>query len=154
MCGGRHDRDAEAFAQGVDINGDAASGRQIPHVQDEDDGDLEIPHLAEQVEIPFEVGGVDDADDGVGTTDILQTPEHDVDRDHLVGRSGRKTVGAGQVDEGDFTFVVTVVAGFFLDGHAGEVADARLHSGERTKQRALAGVGISDQDDGQLVGGR
>ena len=40
---------------------------------------------------------------------------------------------------------------FGLDGDAGIVADALIHTGQGVEQRGLAGVGIADQRDGGSV---
>ena len=121
---------------------------QVAHVEHEDRRQPQIEDLAHQKQVALDVGGVDDAQDGVDATYVRLPAEQDVDRDHFVGRTGSQAVRPRQIDQPRRRLAEADAADFFLDGDAGIVPHAALHAGQRIEQRALAGVRITDQGDG------
>ena len=108
-----------------------------------------------EVEVPFEVGGVDDAEDAVGWRGVGAAAEEHIAGDGLVGRTGGERVSAGKIDDGDGLAVLRVGgADLFLDGDAGVVADFLFQAGEGVEEGALAAVGIADERVDRLARGR
>ncbi len=124
----------------------------VVHVEDEDCRQPEIEHLADEEQIPLEIGRVDDAQDGVDSSDIGLASQEHVDRDHFVRRTGGQTVGSRQIDEPHRRLADADAADFFLDRHARIIPHVGLHARERIEQRALARVRIADQCDGDRAG--
>ena len=99
-----------------------------------------------EVEISLEVGGVDDADDAVRLNHVGAAAKEHIANNRLVGRTRRKRIGAGQIDDGDRAAVLRVSgAGLFLDSNARVVADLLPQAGERIEERTLAAVGVADE---------
>ena len=149
----RDDRQAQSAAEFFDIDADAASLRHVPHVQHEHGRQTEIEHLTDEVQVPFEVRRIGNADHGVNLPDIRLSPEQHFDRHHLVERARRQAVRSRQIDEFDFATRMFEVADLFLDRHAGIVSDVRMDPGECGEERALAGIRVANHGDSQRRSG-
>jgi hypothetical protein len=84
------DGDAELLFQPGDPHGEAGLGREVHHVQHEDDGPAEIEDLVHEVEITLEVGRIDDAQDAIRLWGVGAAAEQHVAGHGLVGRAGRE----------------------------------------------------------------
>ena len=71
-----------------------ACGGEVHHVEHEDDGPAEVEDLVDEVEVPLEVRGIDDAEDAVGLRRVGAAAEQDVAHHRLVGRARGQRVGA------------------------------------------------------------
>ena len=78
---------------------DALPLGHVDHVQGDDDRHAQFEDLRGQVEVAFEVGGIDDGTTTSGRGSPGCWPRMTIDRDHLVGAAGGQAVGAGQVDQ-------------------------------------------------------
>ena len=145
------DGDAELLLQAGNADVEPGLRGEVHHVQHEDDRTAEVEDLVDQVEVPLEVGRVDDAEDAVGLRGVAAPAEQHVARDGLVGRARGERIRAGQVDDRDGLAVLGVGrADLFLDGDPGIISDLLLQAGEGVEERALAAVGIAHQ----RIGGR
>ena len=61
------------------------SRRQVHHVQHQDHRPAEIEHLVDQIKIPFEIRGIDNADDAIGLRRVDAPAEQHVADDRFVG---------------------------------------------------------------------
>ena len=105
-----------------------------------------VDDLADEVEVPFEVARVYDADNDVGRGSMVCRAEEDVGCDPLVGRSRNKAVCPRQIKQSRFRPFAQSEAPFLpLDGHAGIVADSLPEAGQGVKQRRLAGIRIAHE---------
>ena len=52
----------------------------------------QLQHLADQIEVAFEIARIHDADDDIGCGNVVTTPQQDVNRNHFVRRTRRQTV--------------------------------------------------------------
>ena len=59
-------RHAQQALEQVDVHGAAVGRHLVHHVERDDHGAVELHKLQRQVQVAFDVGGVDDIDDGVG----------------------------------------------------------------------------------------
>ena len=150
------DGDAQFLFEAGDADLQAGGFGEIHHVHDEDDGAAEIEYLMNEVEVPLEICGVDDAEDAVGLRRVGPAAEEDVAGDRLVGRAGGERVGARKIDELDRLAVLRVgLAHLLLDRDARIVAHFLLQAGEGVEERALAAVWIAhERVNGCAVAGR
>ena len=150
---GDDDGDAQSLREGCEVDADAARLGQVPHVQAQHDRHTDFANLGIEVQVSLDVGGVDDADDSVDSSDIgLPTQQH-IDRDHLIERSRGEAVRPRQIDERDLRPLIGEDAELLLDRTAGEVRDPRVQPRERGEEGALAGIRVADQDNGQFARG-
>ena len=89
------DGDAELVLKAGDANGEAGLGGEIHHVQHENHRAAKIENLVNEVEVSFEIGRVDDAENAVGLCGVGTAAEEHVSRDGLVGGTGGERIGAG-----------------------------------------------------------
>src|SRR5450759_227333 len=138
----RHNRDAEQFGKQVDVNLDAPALRRIHHVEGDDERHSQLEQLGGQVEVSFDVAGIDDVDDGVGLLSGDEVPDH-----HFLERVSRETVCAGKVDDVEFDPAPAAGTFFLLDRHTGPVAAVLAAPSEVVEDGGLAGVGIPGESD-------
>ena len=140
------DGDAEFLFEAGDVDGGTGGGGEVHHVDDEKHRPAEVENLVNEVEVSFEIGRVDDAEDAVGLGGVGAAAEEDVAGDGFVGGAGGEGIGAGQVDDGDGLAVLRVSGtDLFLDGDAGVVPDFLFQAGEGVEKGAFAAVGIADE---------
>ena len=136
---------------------DAATGGHVEHVHRHDGGQPQFQDLADQVQMPFEVRAVDDAEHDVDRPNVgLPLQEH-LDGHHFVARSGRKAIESRQIDHFEPPPRMLHPAGLLFDRHARIVADMLMDSDQRAEERRFARVRIADQGNRQrrfLDGGR
>ena len=129
----------------------------IPHVQRHEGWDLQFENLAQQIEIAFQVGRIEDNDDCIGFGHRGHFAAEDLDRDGLVGRSSAERIGAWQVDQFD-RFEGRAgqghAGGFVFDGHPRVVSDSGLATAKSIEKTTFSGVWVSDQGDGRRAIGR
>ena len=97
----------------------------VAHVENENRRQAQIEHLAHQEQIAFDVGRIGDAEDRVNRPHVGLAAQKHVDGDHFVRRARREAVRAGKIDEAGRCLAGAHLSDFFLDRHAGIVADVR-----------------------------
>ena len=96
----------------------ASSGRRLRGRKSQ------IEHLAQQVEIAFDIGRIDNDDNRIGTSNAgLHTAEN-VDRYRFICRSCRKGIGARQIDDVNRFGRVEERANLLLDSDPRVIPDA------------------------------
>ena len=132
-------RDAQGLGEPLDIDGAAAGGDLVHHVQSQHHGDPHLHQLEGQVQIPLDVGCVHDVDEAVGPL-----VEDEVPGDDLLRRIGPDGVDARQVHH-RAVLLPPDGAGLLVHRHAGKVAHMLVGAGELVEQRGLAAVLIAGQ---------
>ena len=136
-------RHAQHGLHGVDIDGALIAHQLVHHVQRHHHGDAHLQKLHGQVQVPLDVGGVHDIDDGLGLVLQNEVPGHD-----LLAAEGGHGVDARQV--GDLRVGIPPDdAGFPVHRNAGEVAHVLLGAGELVEQGGLTAVLVAHQRVGQ-----
>lgn len=133
----RHDRDAQRPRQPRRVHRSAACAQRVHHVQCQHDRHAQLQQLQRQVQAARRARRVRDADDRV-----RRAAEQVAARDALLVRVRPQRVHARQVHERD----VRPRAAHALaacDGHAREVARARICPREGVEKRRFAAVGVA-----------
>ena len=131
--------DAQGLTEALDVDGAAAAGDLVHHVQSQHHGDSHLHQLQCQVQVPLDVGGVDDVDDAVGPL-----IEDKVPGDDLLRRVGPNGVDARQVHH-RAVLLSPDGAGLLVYRHAGKVAHVLVGAGELVEKSGFAAVLISGQ---------
>ena len=80
-----NDGHAEFFFETRRVDLDPGARGEIEHVQRDDDGPAEVENLVNEVEVPLEIGGVDNADDAVGLRSVFAAAEEHVAENRFIG---------------------------------------------------------------------
>ena len=115
----------------------AAGLHLVVHIEGADHLEVHVDELRREVEIAFEVAGVDDVDDDIGR--LLDKLFADV---HLLGAVGREGVSAREVDNVEVVAVESGVSLFGIDGDAGVIAYVLVGAGGEIEKGSLAAIGI------------
>ena len=150
---GGDDGASEAGGKVGGVEGDAAALGVVPHVEDEDEGEAVVDELEDEEEVALEVGGVGDAEDGMGRGEVAKAAVEGFDDDGFVGGASGEAVGSGEVEEFDGVAGEVEVSGFLFDGDAGEVSGALAKSGEAVEPGGFSGVGVAEEGDAEGGGG-
>ena len=147
--GGDH-RAAQQGLQAGDVQGHALPFGVVHHVQDEHHRLLQLEHLGGEVEVAFQVGGVQHVDD-----DVHHRFGQEGGGDPFVLALGRQGVGSRQVHHLDLHAGLFEMAEALLHGHPGPVGHVVPGSGQRVEDGSLAAVGIPGDGHGghRLTGG-
>jgi hypothetical protein len=141
------DGDAESGGEvsGVDVM--AVLACDVGHVQGDEGGVTEFDDLGGVVEVTFEIGSVDDDDDGVGWGDVALTVEEDIPGDSLIFGLSAEAVGSREVQEGDGEVGRGAAdsAFFAFDGDAGVITDAGAEAGQGVEEGCFAAVGVAGE---------
>ena len=141
--GDGNDRNAQHGFHRVHVHGAAVAGHLIHHVQGDDHGDAHLQQLHGKVEVPLDIGRVDDIDDAFRL--FLQ---YEVAGDQLLAGVGRHRIDAGKVcDQG--VFPADDHAVLPVHGDAGKIADVLAGSGQLVEERRLAAVLVADEGKGE-----
>ncbi len=126
------------------INANPATFSNVGHVQRDDDRPAQLKNLMSEEQVAAQVGRVSDDQYGIRFVQVINQTEHQIAGHHFIRRLGGQRIGAGQIDQthrsgrkGDGSRVV-------FNGHAGKVRRFLTQPRQGVKQRALTGVGISD----------
>ena len=123
-------RHAEAFFELLRVDAHAAALRIVLHVEVDEERDALLEELDCEVQVALDVRAVDDVDDEV------KLRVHEVIDDDLFLRAARvDAVRAREVDDGNRAILVTRVADFLVDRHAGPVADFLARAREFVEDR-------------------
>ena len=118
-----NDRDAQHVFHLVDANRAAVTLHLVHHVQSEHHRHVELHELHRQVQVPLDVGGVDDVYDGARFLF-----EDELARNDFLARVRRHRVNAGQIDDirQRLVFDLPFLA---VDRHARKVPNMLVRSG-------------------------
>ena len=141
QSGDLHNLTAQLTAQLGHIDLVACLLDQIHHVDGHHNGDAQLGQLGGQVQVPLQVGAVDDVQDGIGALADQIVTGH-----HFLQSVGGQGVNAGQVGD-DHIIVLFQLAFLFLNGNTGPVADELVGTGQGIEQRGLATVGVACQSN-------
>ena len=102
-----------------------------------------------QHEVPRQIGGVENQQDGFGPGGILAFPGQNIVGDLLVFGTRIEAIDAGQVDDVDGAAAGELrEAGMLFHCDAGEVGDFLAHPGQAIKESGFAAVGRPDEGYG------
>ena len=153
----RHHGNAQPVLQMPQFQLDAPTGGHVEHVHGHDGGQPQFQDLADEVQVPLEVRGVDDAQHDVDGPDVgLPLQEH-LDGDHFIARTGRKAVKSRQIDQFEPPSLVLHPPDLLFHRDARIVAHVLVDSHQCAEERRFARVRIADQGNPQrrfLEGGR
>ena len=139
---------AEFLGEPLDVDSDAAAGRDVEHVEHEDHRPAGALELQQQADGQAQIGRIRHAQHEVGHDLAGGLAEHEVAGDLLVRAAAAQRIGAGQVDHGDLAAQRRDEEAFLaLDGDAGIVRDLLPAAGQRIEQRGLAAVWRADQGE-------
>ena len=114
-----NNRDAQLVFEPGNAQVKPRSHGEIHHVQHQDHGPAQIEHLMDQIQIPLDIRGIDDADDAVRLHRVGPSAEKDIAHDRLVWRSRGERVRARQINDSNWTPVLRIGGpGLLLDCHA------------------------------------
>ncbi|MNT01760.1 hypothetical protein D3C72_1362410 [compost metagenome] len=143
---GFHHGHAQFLRQLGRVDEHAALARHVRHVQRQQHGQAQALDFQHQAQIQAQIGGIDDADDGVRARVAAAQAAHHVARDGFIGRGGRQAVGARQVEHAHGLAVWRREMAFLaLDGHAGVVRHFLARARQTVEQGSLAAVRIAQQ---------
>ena len=134
-------RDTQGSGHGLDVDGAAAGGDLVHHVQGQHHGDAHLQQLEGQVQVPFDVGGVHNIDDAVGPL-----VENKVPGDDFLRRVGADGVDARQVHH-RAVLLPSDGAGLLVHRHAGKVAHVLIGAGELVEEGGLTAVLVAGQSE-------
>jgi hypothetical protein len=135
---------------GIDLM--SVLGGHIDHVQRDDAAMAEFDDLRCEVEIPFEIRGIDDDDHQVGRRDFIESLEENVPRDLFIERLWAEAVGAGQIEHTRLEMWRHPTQQAFLtfDGDTGVVADLGAKAGQGIEEGRFATVRVAGEHDHAL----
>ncbi len=141
--GDGHHRHPQHGLHAVDVDGPPVAPELVHHVQGHHHGHVHLQKLHGQIQVPLEVGGVHDVDDGPGL--FLQD---EVPGDQLLAGIGGHGVDPRQVgDSGVGPAPDDPVLP--VHGDPGEVAHVLAGPGELVEEGGLAAVLVAHQGEGQ-----
>ena len=138
---GNH-RHTQQVLQRIDVNVSAVLLDLVHHVQRNHHGRVHLQQLHGQIEVPLNVSGIHDVDDGGGSLH-----QHKVAGDDFLTAVGRHGVNTGQVRHHriGIAFDHTVLT---VHRHAWEVAHVLVGTSQLVKQRGLAAILVAHQRKG------
>ncbi len=117
----------------------------IHHGEGHNNRHLQVHDLGAEKEVPFEIGGVGNDNNEIGSFGISLVQQYLVG-DLFIGTLGVQAIGARQVDDiGSERFGDARGAGFLIDRNTGEVAHLLVEPRKRIEEGTLTAVGISDE---------
>jgi hypothetical protein len=135
---GLDDRRTQQLGEPFRVEGGALALGHIDHVEGDHHRQTELEQLHRQIEVPLEVGGVDDRNRHIGVLG-----HQDIAGDPLLDGVGREGVGPREVHDPHVDAIVMPVPLLALHGHAGVVTDVLKRPGHRVEKRGLAAVRVA-----------
>ena len=141
QCGNFHDLAAQFLCQLVNADLVAVLADNVHHVDGDNYRNAKLHQLCGEVQVTFQIGAVDDVQDGVGLLlDQIGTG------DDLFQGVGRQRIDTGQVLNDD-VFLALQLAFLLLDSDTGPVADVLVGAGQIVEQGRFATVRVAGQCD-------
>ena len=144
-----HDRHGQTLLEPGKVDGDAAAGRHVDHVDGHDGGQPQFQDLAEEVEIALGGWRHRPGRRPRPRRPFFAPPQEDVDRHHFVAGPRGEAVEPRQVDHLEAAALVLQAAELLLDGHARIVAHVLMDADQGAEERRFARVRVSDQGDSE-----
>ena len=143
---GNH-RNTQGLRHLLDIHAAAVAPQLVHHVQGDDHGHLQAHELQGQVQVPFNIGGIHNVEDGIGLGFQDKVPG-----DNFFLGIGTDGVNAGQVHY----LVVGALdgTGFLIHSDTGEIAHMLVGAGEGIEKCGLSTVLIACQRKNHTVSSR
>ena len=135
---------AQRIGQLFQINGVAVFAHQIDHIDGHHHRQAQFDELGSQVEVAFNVGAVQNVENGVRLFPHQIAAGHD-----LLQRVGGQRINARKVLNDD-VLIAFQAALLFLHRDAGPVAHILVGAGQRVEQRGFAAVRVAGQCDLQF----
>ena len=149
------ERNSEVFAQRSGVDAEALGFGTIYFVEGDDDGVAEIDDLKEKLKVAFDLRGIEDAEDEIGWGFAFLITKEEIAGDFFVRGIWAERIATGEIDEFELVSVRgKKLAGFSGDGCPCVIADLLVLPGEGVEKGGFSGIGISDQGDMGLDGGR
>ena len=142
--GDLHDPAAQLPGQLRHIDPVAVLLHDVHHVDGDDHRNPQLGQLGSQIQVPLQVGAVDDVQNGVGTLTDQVVAGH-----HFFQRVRGQRVDAGQVHDGH-VIVLFQLALLLFHCYTGPVAHELIGSGQGIEQRRLAGVRVAREGNFNL----
>ena len=139
----RHDRHPEHRLHGVYIHRAAVAGHLVHHIQGYHNGDIHLQQLHGQIQIPFDIGDVNNVDDP-----LRLFIQHKVAGDQLLAGVGRHGIDAGQV-RNQRVLLAENDPVLPVHRHPREIADMLFGTGQLVEQGGFPAVLVPDQRKGQ-----
>ena len=73
-CGDRDHRNSQHGFHGIDVHGAAVAGHLVHHVQRHDHRAVHLQKLHGQIQVPLDVGRIDDIDDRLRASPVARSP--------------------------------------------------------------------------------
>ena len=128
---------AESLRQLVEVDLVLILLDDVDHVDRQDHRDAKFGQLCRQVEVPLQVGSVDNVQDGIRTFLDEVVPRH-----HFFQCVRRKRVDTGKVRDRHVVMLLQL-SFFFLDCYARPVSDKLVGAGQCIKQSRFTAVRVS-----------
>ncbi len=148
-----HHRHAQTLAQRRRIHRPAQVARLVIHRQGHDYREAEVHHLGRQIQVAFEVAGVNHNDNEVDLALTGDQVEQQVADGLLILADRAQAVCTGQINQAELTAVVMECTFLALDGDAGVVPHLVAQPSEGIKQGGFTAVRVADKCGGQSACG-
>ena len=132
------------IAQLINIDLVAVLADNVHHVDGDDHGDTQLGQLGGQVQVPLQVGAVDDVQDGIRPLLDQVVPGH-----HFLHGVRRQGINAGQVGDGHIGMLFQLTF-LFLHRNAGPVAHELVGTGEGIEQGGFAAVWVARKGNSDI----
>ena len=130
---------AQQFLHLVHIDGTLVSGQFIHKVQGQHHRNVQFHELKCEIEVAFDVGGIDNINQRLGMGTENESP-----RNEFLAGIGRQAVDTGQVGHAGMV-VLENGSALLFDGHAGEIAHMLVGARQLVEKRGLAGILVTHQ---------
>ena len=137
QSGDLNDRAAQLAGEFLDVDLVAVLLDDVHHVDGHDHRDAELGQLRGEVEVPLQVGAVDDVQNRIGTLRDQVVPGDD-----LFECVGGQRINTGKVHDDDVVMLLQL-AFLLFDRDAGPVADELVRAGQRIEQRGFTAVRVA-----------
>ena len=121
--------------------------RQVHHVQGDDDRNLQIQKLTQQIQIPLEIAGVQNAYHTVWRKFTRLLPQKHIHSHPFIRRPWNQTVGSRQIDPFDRKTFMLAEANALLNGHTRVIARPLMDAAEPREKCRFPRIRVSNQRD-------
>ena len=137
QSGDLNDRAAQLAGEFLDVDLVAVLLDNVHHVDGHDHRDAELGQLRGEVEVPLQVGAVDNVQNRIGPLRDQVVPGDD-----LFECVGGQRINTGKVHDDDVVMLLQL-AFLLFDRDAGPVADELVRAGQRIEQRGFTAVRVA-----------
>ena len=141
--GNGHHRNAQHALHGVHIHPAAVAAELVHHVQGDHHGKTHFQQLHGEIQVPLNVGGVHNVDDGRGLF-----PQHKIPGHQLLAGIGGHGINTRQIGE-QGVGIAPDGSVLFVHGDAGEIAHMLVGAGELVEERGFPAVLVAHQRESE-----